>query len=47
MVPVDILAYTRKELEQEKADKYSFLNSAVKSSKILYERKKQYNKAVD
>ncbi len=47
MVPVDILAYTGKELEQEKADKYSFLNSAVKSSKILYERKKQYNKSVD
>jgi len=40
MIPMDILVYTQKELEQEKNVKYSFLNSAIKTSKVLYERKK-------
>jgi len=37
-MPIDILVYTRNEFEQEKNDKYSFLYSAIKTSKILYER---------
>lgn len=37
-IPFDILVYTRNEFENEKNDKFSFLNSAIKNSKILYER---------
>ena len=37
-VPIDILVYTNSEFEQEKSDKYSFLFSALKNSKVLYER---------
>lgn len=39
MIPMDILVYTNNEFEKEKNEKYSFLNSAIKTSKILYERK--------
>lgn len=39
MIPMDILVYTNKEFEEEKNEKFSFLNSAIKGSKILYERK--------
>jgi len=39
MIPMDILVYTNIEFEKEKNEKYSFLNSAIKTSKILYERK--------
>ncbi|MFA5813992.1 MAG: nucleotidyltransferase domain-containing protein [Bacteroidales bacterium] len=39
MIPMDILVYTNNEFEQEKNDEYSFLSSAIKSSKIVYERK--------
>jgi predicted nucleotidyltransferase len=39
MIPVDILVYTQKEFELEQRNKYSFLSSAIKTSKILYERK--------
>jgi uncharacterized protein len=39
MIPMDILVYTRKEFEQEQHNKYSFLSYAIKTSKILYERK--------
>jgi len=39
MIPMDILVYTNNEFEKEKDEKYSFLNSAIKTSKILYERK--------
>lgn len=38
MVPMDILVYTNNEFEKEKNEKYSFLNSAIKTSRILYER---------
>ena len=38
MVPMDILVYTRKEYEQEQNEERSFLFSAIKTSKILYER---------
>lgn len=39
MIPMDILVYTNNEFEKEKNEKFSFLNSAIKTSKILYERK--------
>jgi predicted nucleotidyltransferase len=38
MIPIDILVYTAKEFEEEKNEKFSFLFSAMKTSKILYER---------
>lgn len=37
--PVDILVYTPEEYEKALTDKYSFLSSAIKKSKLLYERK--------
>lgn len=39
MIPMDIFVYTNNEFENEKNEKYSFLNSVIKTSKILYERK--------
>jgi uncharacterized protein len=39
MVPIDILVYTQNEFEQERNESSSFLNSAIKTSKILYERR--------
>lgn len=38
MMPFDILIYTKSEFEQEKENRFSFLTSAIKNSKILYER---------
>lgn len=38
MVPMDIIVYTPNEFENEKNLKYSFINNALKSSKLLYER---------
>ncbi len=38
-IPMDIIVYTKKEFEQEQNVKFSFLNSAIKTSKLLYERK--------
>jgi uncharacterized protein len=38
MVPFDILVYTKSEFEREKENQFSFLNSAIKNSKVLYER---------
>ncbi|MGA2297821.1 MAG: nucleotidyltransferase domain-containing protein [FCB group bacterium] len=38
MIPMDILVYTKKEFEEEKNQKFSFLYSALKNSKVLYER---------
>jgi uncharacterized protein len=38
-IPMDILVYTQKEFETDTQEKYSFLYSAIKQSKILYERK--------
>ncbi len=37
-IPLDILIYTKLEFEQEKSENSSFLNSAIKNSKVLYER---------
>lgn len=39
MVPIDILVYTQSEFDEEKLNKFSFLHSAIKTSKIMYERK--------
>jgi hypothetical protein len=33
------LVYTNNEFEKGKSDEFSFLSSAIKSSRILYERK--------
>ena len=38
MIPIDILIYTNAEFNAEKNKRFSFLNSAIKNSKILYER---------
>jgi predicted nucleotidyltransferase len=38
-LPVDILVYTNEEFEKEKSVKYSFVNSAIKGAKLMYERK--------
>ncbi|MCX6237572.1 MAG: nucleotidyltransferase domain-containing protein [Bacteroidia bacterium] len=38
MIPIDILIYTKSEFDQEKDKRFSFLNSAIKNSKLLYER---------
>lgn len=37
-MPFDILVYTEMEFEQEKEKNSSFLNTAMKNSKLLYER---------
>jgi len=39
MVPIDLKIYTPKEFDEEKNINYSFLNSAIKGAKVLYERK--------
>jgi predicted nucleotidyltransferase len=38
LVPMDLKVYTPFEFEKELKNKYSFLNSAVKNSKLVYER---------
>jgi predicted nucleotidyltransferase len=38
MIPMDILVYTRQEFEKEQQEQSSFINSAIKTSKVLYER---------
>ena len=39
MIPIDILVYTQIEFEKEISEKYSFINSAIRTSKLVYERK--------
>jgi len=39
MVPIDLKIYTPQEFDTEKNIDYSFLNSAIKGAKVLYERK--------
>jgi len=39
MVPLDILVYTNQEFEHEQTVRNSFLSNAIKTSKILYERR--------
>ena len=38
MIPIDLLVYTKSEFDQEKNKHFSFVNSAIKNSKVLYER---------
>ncbi len=38
LIPMDVKVYTPEEFEQERLNKFSFLNSALKESKVLYER---------
>ncbi len=38
-IPMDFKIYTSKEFNDELNNKYSFLNTALKDSKVLYERK--------
>ena len=38
-VPMDFKIYTSSEFDKELSNQYSFLSSAIKGSKILYERK--------
>ena len=37
-IPMDFKIYTSAEFNNELANKYSFLSSAIKGSKVLYER---------
>lgn len=37
MIPMDILVYTPDEFESEKSVQFSFLNSALKNAKLLYD----------
>ena len=39
MVPIDIVVYTNKEIEDNKNIKYSFIYEVFKTGKIIYERK--------
>jgi predicted nucleotidyltransferase len=41
MVPMDIIVYTQQEFDSEKDVKYTFINNAMKTSKLLYERSSQ------
>ena len=38
-LPTDIVVYTNFEFEQEKKNQFSFINSIIKGSQLLYERK--------
>ena len=38
LIPMDFKIYTPQEFNQELQNKYSFLSSAIKESKLLYER---------
>lgn len=37
-IPIDLLIYTNSEFDLERNKKFSFLNSAINNSKVLYER---------
>ena len=37
-IPIDVLFYTKTEFEEENKKRYSFISSAIKNSKVLYER---------
>ena len=39
LIPIDLKVYTPEEFDEELKNEYSFLHSALKSSRILYERK--------
>jgi predicted nucleotidyltransferase len=39
-IPFDILVYTPDEFETEKNENYSFINSALKNARLLYDQSK-------
>ncbi|MFW5821979.1 MAG: nucleotidyltransferase domain-containing protein [Tangfeifania sp.] len=39
-IPLDILVYTPDEFESEKNENYSFINSALKNARLLYDQSK-------
>lgn len=39
-IPIDVLVYTPDEFESEKSENYSFLNSALKNARLLYDQSK-------
>lgn len=39
LIPIDLKIYTSFEFNEELANQYTFLSSAIKESKLLYERK--------
>lgn len=47
LIPMDIKVYTPEEFESERVNKFSFLNSALKESRVLYDRQTQYYQVVD
>ncbi|HEY9114417.1 MAG TPA: nucleotidyltransferase domain-containing protein [Bacteroidales bacterium] len=38
MIPIDLIVYTPKEVDESMANKYSFVNEVLKTGKTLYER---------
>ena len=38
MIPIDVLVYTKTEFDEEKKKPFSFINSAIRNSKVIYER---------
>jgi predicted nucleotidyltransferase len=38
LIPMDIKVYTPEEFEKERLNKFSFLNTLLKQSKVLYDR---------
>lgn len=40
MVPIDLIVYTPKEIEESKQNRYSFVFEVLNSGKTLYERKR-------
>jgi len=38
MIPIDVLVYTKTEFDEEKKKRFSFINSAIRNSKVIYER---------
>ena len=39
LLPMDIVVYSPKEFENERLNKFTFLGSVLKNSKLMYERK--------
>ncbi|MFH1005344.1 MAG: nucleotidyltransferase domain-containing protein [Bacteroidota bacterium] len=40
MIPIDLIVYTPKEIEESKENKYSFVYEVLNTGKTLYEREK-------
>ncbi len=39
MIPIDLLVYTPKEIEEQKDRKYSFVHEVLNTGRVVYERK--------